>query len=171
MTTDLQSAKRPRTVAAGPYGHPFHPILVTIPIGAWVSSFVFDIASQTADEGGDFTRPATWLIGIGLVGAILAAVVGLHDLSLISRGTKAFATGVAHLTLNVVVVVVFAVSFALRQGADDGDVGAFPIVLSAVALLLLGASGWLGGKLAYHYGVRVADEATQAEGFAPRSPR
>ena len=33
----LQSrAKRPVTVLAGPYGHPFHPILVTVPIGAWV---------------------------------------------------------------------------------------------------------------------------------------
>jgi len=30
--------KRPRTVLAGPYGHPFHPILVTVPIGAWIAS-------------------------------------------------------------------------------------------------------------------------------------
>jgi len=30
----------------------------------------------------------------------------------------------------------------------------------------LGLSGYLGGKLAFRYGVRVADEATQAEGFA-----
>ncbi|MGW3205659.1 hypothetical protein [Streptomyces sp. NPDC001135] len=35
----------------------------------------------------------------------------------------------------------------------------------------LGFSGFLGGKLAYRYGVRVADEATQAEGFTTdRSP-
>jgi len=40
-----------------------------------------------------------------------------------------------------------------------------PIVLSVVALLALGVSGALGGKLAYHYGVRVAAEADQAEGF------
>ncbi len=32
--TASDRAKRPRTVLAGPYGHPFHPILVTIPIGA-----------------------------------------------------------------------------------------------------------------------------------------
>ena len=25
---------------AGPYGHPFHPILVTVPIGAWAASLV-----------------------------------------------------------------------------------------------------------------------------------
>jgi uncharacterized membrane protein len=30
----------------------------------------------------------------------------------------------------------------------------------------LAAAGWLGGQLAYRYGVRVADEDTQAEGYA-----
>ena len=38
-------------------------------------------------------------------------------------------------------------------------------------LLALGVSGWLGGKLAYHYGVRVADESVQAEGFETSSGR
>ncbi len=30
---------------------------------------------------------------------------------------------------------------------------------------MLGASGYLGGKLAFRYGVRVADETTQASGY------
>jgi uncharacterized membrane protein len=34
------------SVLAGPYGHPIHPILVTVPIGAWTASLVFDIASH-----------------------------------------------------------------------------------------------------------------------------
>ena len=29
----LHRAKQPTNPAAGPYGHPFHPILVTVPIG------------------------------------------------------------------------------------------------------------------------------------------
>ena len=41
-------AKRPITAAAGPYGHPIHPLLVTVPIGTWVSSFIFDIVSHGA---------------------------------------------------------------------------------------------------------------------------
>lgn len=39
------------------------------------------------------------------------------------------------------------------------------LALNAVSLAALGVSGYLGGKLAYRYGVRVADESTQAEGF------
>ena len=39
-------AKQPvSSMLAGPYGHPFHPILVTVPIGAWLCSLVFDIAA------------------------------------------------------------------------------------------------------------------------------
>ena len=37
---DVEAAKRPVTKLAGPYGHPFHPALVTVPIGAWVASLV-----------------------------------------------------------------------------------------------------------------------------------
>ena len=50
------------------------------------------------------------------------------------------------------------------MGEADATVPA--VVLSVVALVLLALSGWLGGKLAYRYGVRVADETTQEEGFA-----
>lgn len=69
------------------------------------------------------------------------------------------------MTLNLVAVVLFVINFAIRVGqdSDDANVGAF--ILSLIAVALLGLSGWLGGKLAYRYGVRVADEGTQAEGF------
>ena len=42
-----------------------------------------------------------------------------------------------------------------------------PLALNAAAFAVLGVSGWLGGKLSYRYGVRVADEVTQSEGFTP----
>lgn len=69
------------------------------------------------------------------------------------------------MTLNLTVVVLFVVDFAVRasQGSEKASTAGF--VLSLVALALLGVSGMLGGKLAYHYGVRVAGEQTQSEGF------
>ncbi len=122
QTGRLPQAKLPITVLAGPYGHPFHPVLVTVPIGAWVAGVVFDIvALVNSEDESVFAEGAYWLIGIGIVGAVLAAVFGLAS------------------------VVGF--------------------VISLIALSLLGVSGWLGGKLAYHYGVRVASEETQQEGF------
>lgn len=161
-----QQAKRPVTIAAGPHGHPFHPILVTIPIGAWTASLVFDVVSYLAEDPQVFATGAVWLVGIGIVGALVAAVVGLLDLVAIPRGTKAFRTGLIHMGLNLTVVVLFAAGFVLRVGPfDQAPVAVPPLVVSIVALALLGVSGWLGGKLTYTYGVRVVDQATQAEGY------
>lgn len=166
ITTRQQSAKQPRTILAGPYGHPFHPMLVTIPIGTWIASFVFDIAALVGAEKEVFAAGAYWLIAIGVIGALAAAVLGLLDLLAIPRGTRAFRTGLTHMALNLLVVALFVVNFAVRavNGYDRPQAGT--VVLSAVALVVLGASGWLGGKLAYHYGVRVAAEDVQREGFA-----
>jgi uncharacterized membrane protein len=168
MTTPARSdnAKRPRTPLAGPYGHPFHPILVTVPIGAWVASLVFDIASRVSDDDAEmFAEGAYWLIALGILGALAAAIFGLLDLLTIPRGTAAFRTGLTHMALNLAVVVIFLVNFLVRKSDGYESVKPLHLILTIVALALLGASGWLGGKLAYRYGVRVADESTQAEGF------
>lgn len=173
MTSDPQRGKQPVSAAlAGPYGHPFHPILVTVPIGAWVASFVFDLASQVVDEPDFLARGALWLIALGVLGALAAAAIGMLDLLAIPTGTPAFRTGLVHMSLNLTVVVAFAIGFLWRRAGagPHGAVGWGPLLLSAVSLLALTVSGYLGGKLAYHYGVRVADEATQATGFRRRPP-
>ncbi|MGW4090525.1 DUF2231 domain-containing protein [Nocardia sp. NPDC004750] len=167
MTVDPRQAKRPVSAAlAGPYGHPFHPILVTVPIGAWVASLVFDLASRVVDDPEFLVKGSLWLIAIGVLGALAAATIGFLDLLAIPTGTPAFRTGLLHLALNLLVTVAYAVGFVWRRGADTTRaVPAGPLALSVAALVALAMSGYLGGKLAYRYGVRVADEATQASGF------
>jgi uncharacterized membrane protein len=166
-----RNGKLPVTVLAGPYGHPFHPILVTVPIGAWTASLIFDIASRIVDNSGFLTQASEWLIGIGVLGALTAAVFGFLDLLAIPGGTRAFRTGLIHMSINLAVTVAYAINFAWRHAsyAGQGRVGVGQLVLSAVSIAALGASGYLGGKLAYRYGVRVADEHTQAEGFVTRT--
>jgi uncharacterized membrane protein len=163
----MQRAKQPRSPLAGAYGHPVHPILVTIPIGAWTSSIVLDIVAFTSDDPAGLALASAWLLGIGAVGAVLAAIWGAIDLSTLAAGTAARRTGITHAVLNVSALVVFLVDLAVRRSQGLDDVGTLPFVLSLVGIALVGASGFLGGRLAYHYGVRVADEATQAEGFRP----
>ncbi|HMC39882.1 MAG TPA: DUF2231 domain-containing protein [Acidimicrobiales bacterium] len=162
-------AKQPVIKAAGPYGHPFHPILVTIPIGAWVSSLVFDIASRVNSAGShSLVDAAYWLIGIGVVGALVSALFGLMDLLAIPRRTRALRIGLTHMGINLVIVALFVVDFFWRHSNDHYAMAKVPpgqLALSAVGIGLLLVSGWLGGMLAYRYGVRVVDEATQSEGF------
>jgi uncharacterized membrane protein len=165
-------AKQPASaVLAGPYGHPFHPILVTVPIGAWLCSVIFDVASHLAHPAATFATGAELLIGIGVLGALAAASVGFLDFLTIPAGTAVHRTAVTHMVLNLAVTVAFAANYAWRLGSDRSATGGGPLALSVVSLLALSLSGSLGGKLAYHYGVRVADEDTQLAGFASAPTR
>jgi uncharacterized membrane protein len=166
-TEGPQAAKQPvSALLAGPYGHPFHPILVTVPIGCWVAALVFDVGSRIVDTPGYLTRGALWLVAIGVIGALAAASVGVLDLLAIPTGTPAFRTGLTHMTLNLLVTAAYLGNFLWRRAADlNAPVGVGPLVLAAVSLVALAVSGYLGGKLAYRYGVRVAAESTQAEGY------
>jgi uncharacterized membrane protein len=160
----MRQAKRPVITLAGPYGHPLHPALVAVPIGAWVASLVFDLGSRFVDDGAFLVRGSRWLIALGVLGALVAAMAGLLDFFAIPGGTPAFRTAVVHLSLNLAVTAAYAVSFLLRDAAAP-RVGWGPLALSVVSLAALAVSGYLGGKLAYRYGVRVADESTQSEGY------
>ncbi|MCW2948267.1 MAG: hypothetical protein JWR24_4984 [Actinoallomurus sp.] len=167
MASPLHQAKQPVSLLAGTYGHPLHPILVTVPIGAWVTSLIFDVASRLVHQPGFLSQGSLWLIAIGVFGAFAAAAAGFLDLFAIPTGTRAFRTALVHMSLNLTVTVAYAIGFAWRLGGyhHPGMVGAAQLALSAVSLAVLAVSGFLGGKLAYRYGVRVADETTQAEGY------
>jgi uncharacterized membrane protein len=161
-------SKEPVTKAAGPYGHPLHPLLVTIPIGTWVASLILDIASKASDDPNPYVLASRWLIGIGIIGAVLAAIFGLMDLATIPRDTPAKRIAFTHMTINLFVTAAFIVSWFIRGdgGIDaDGSTSTELLILSVVALLVLSVSGWLGGMMTYRYGVRVAREADQVDGY------
>jgi uncharacterized membrane protein len=167
----LQSAhersKRPRSIIAGPYGHPFHAILVTIPIGAWIAAFVFDLVAIFGDDPAVYARGAALLTLIGVIGALLAGLVGFLDLSQLESGTRVRRLALIHMAFNLGAIVVFAISLAIRAG-DLDMVNGIAVTLSVIGLIAIGISGTLGGELAYRFGVRVADEATQGAGFTAR---
>ncbi len=75
--------------------------------------------------------------------------------------------GLIHMALNVTATTLYFGGFLLRQQRDRTGRGVPPslIGLSATAFALLATAGHLGGKLAYRYGVRVADEGDQRDGY------
>ena len=136
-------------------GHPIHPMLVTLPIGLWVASIVCDIIYAT-NHTVFWYDMAYWAMAFGLIGGAIAAVPGLIDFfTSVRRTERARATARMHLILNVLVMAAYAVNLALRGDYGSTGGGAFGLVvgLSVVSLVVLSASGWLGGKLIYHYGL------------------
>lgn len=169
MVSPLQQAKQPVSVLAGPYGHPLHPLLVAVPIGAWVTSLVFDVSSHLVGQPGFLAQGSLWLIAVGVIGAVAAASAGFLDLLAIPVGTRASRTAVLHMSLMLTVTCAFGAGFFWRLSSyrHPAPVGTAQIALSVLSLAVLTVAGYLGGKLAYRYGVRVAEETTQAEAYLP----
>ena len=77
------------------------------------------------------------------------------------------------MALNLTTTLLYALNVSERErrlasGAEP-PVSNRELGMSLLALALLSSSGWLGGMLSYHYGVRVADEATQTSGLHSRT--
>lgn len=169
----MAAAHRPSLAVSGPYGHPIHPLLVTVPIGAFVATLAFDVAS-IAIEGRAYGRPATWLAALGIVSALVASVFGFLDYRRLTKGTRAHSIATRHLVLMDIVILCFVGGFFIRRADPDQYLDGTPVaavVLSAVGVLVLCVGGWLGGKLSYSYGVRVADEQDQLAAHAIQAPR
>lgn len=161
----LRRAKRPANPIAGPYGHPVHAVIVTVPIGAWIAAVVFDIVAFAGGDPAAFTTGARWLYGIGVLGAVLAAVFGLLDFTRLTPGTHARRTATIHMVLNLTAIAVFTAAWLTHLGGDDPS--AVGLVLGLIGLAGIAVSGYLGGELVYRHGVRVADETDQAPAHEP----
>ena len=82
-------------------GHPLHPMVGPIPIVLFVGALVSDV-SFVVDGSAGWAEASRWLLGGGLVGALLAAVGGFIDFaanSAIRELRDAWLHLVANLTL------------------------------------------------------------------------
>jgi uncharacterized membrane protein len=151
------------SAVSGPEGHPLHPFLVPLPIGAFVSSLVFDILTWTRPgELPWLVDGAWWLMGVGLIGAGIAAVFGVVDLLQIPRGSRPWRIALAHSALNVGVALLFLIGYAWRAGdhTELDKTGSGQLALSCVAVGLLVVAVFLGQTLTYRFGMRVDRRAT-----------
>ncbi len=136
-------------------GHPIHPMLVPLPIGLFVFSFVCDLIFMYGGGNPTWKTVALYTMGGGIVGALLAAVFGLIDLLALSP-SKAKSIGIWHMVINLTVVAIFVVSLWLRIGAPPEY--RLPVLLSLIGVVLLAISGWLGGEMVFVHGVAAAPE-------------
>lgn len=130
-------------------GHPIHPMLVPFPIAFFIGALITDIISHWGDPI-FWPRMSVVLIGLGIIGALLAAIFGFIDYMTapLSEGAKKTAT--THLALNLIVVVIFIIAFFVRLGDATSTLG---YVLTVLGVIVLFFSGYLGGKLVFEGGV------------------
>jgi uncharacterized membrane protein len=140
------------------FGHAIHPMLIVFPLGLLTTAAIFDVVHLITGRPG-FAVASAYAIAAGVVGGLVAAVFGLVDWLAIPTGSRAKRVGAVHGGGNVVVVVLFAVSWLLRSRADGWQPDAGALVCSFAGVVLAGFTGWLGGELVERLGVGVDKEA------------
>jgi nitrite reductase/ring-hydroxylating ferredoxin subunit/uncharacterized membrane protein len=138
-------------------GHPLHPVLTDVPLGAWTAAVILD-AMEAFGERDDLGPASDLAVGVGLMGALGAAVTGVTDWSdTYGRGRK---IGLAHGLLNATATLLYGTSLLLRH-RDNRQAGiGFGMAGYAVAL----AAAYLGGQLVY--GEQIGVDHTAAQDLA-----
>ena len=139
------------------FGHAVHPMLIVFPLGLLAMAVIFDIFALALSQG-YWSEIGYWMIAAGVVTGLLAAPFGLIDWLAIPAGTRAKRIGAVHGLGNVVVVLLFAISWLLRSDAPASP-GVLALVLSFAAGAMALFTGWLGGELVDRLSVGVDDGA------------
>ena len=108
-------------------GHPIHPMLIVFPLGLLSASVVFDIIDRLRDSG-SWAQTASATMAAGVIGGLIAAPFGLLDWLKLPDGTRAKRIGLLHGSVNVVALVLFAISWLLRR--DDPTTAALVFALA-----------------------------------------
>lgn len=136
------------------FGHPVHPMLVVFPLGLLATAVVFDILYLLAGNPA-FPAASFYMIAAGIIGGLLAAIFGLIDWLALPSNTRAKSIGLWHGIGNVVIVLLFAVSWLLRRDNVSFVPDGLALVLSFVGVGLALITWWIGGELVYRLGVAV----------------
>lgn len=137
-------------------GHPVHPVLTDIPLGAWTLAVIFDLVYIFGQRSATARSGAELVIAVGIVAALGAAVTGYTDWGdTIDRERR---VGLSHGLLNLLATVLYVVSLVLRLTSPGQGLG---IILSWVGYALLITAAYLGGELVFNIGTGVNHHAWQ----------
>jgi nitrite reductase/ring-hydroxylating ferredoxin subunit/uncharacterized membrane protein len=137
--------RRVRNLLSGTkLGHPVHPMLTDLPIGAWSMSALLDTVGGTSAE-----PAADLLISTGILSAIPTAMTGLNDWSDTIGAERRL--GAAHAGANVAALGLYLASLIARRRGRRG--GGKALGLAGLGVLTVG--GYLGGHLSFAKAVNV----------------
>jgi nitrite reductase/ring-hydroxylating ferredoxin subunit/uncharacterized membrane protein len=135
-------------------GHPLHPVLTDIPIGSWTAAAVLDALEQVTGNRA-LGRGADAAIGLGIIGALGAAITGLTDWR--HTDGRARRLGLAHGLLNTGALALYTTSMILRQfQARRAGRG-----VAALGYVVANTAAYLGGHLVFGEQIGVDHTAAQ----------
>jgi nitrite reductase/ring-hydroxylating ferredoxin subunit/uncharacterized membrane protein len=147
LTDPLVGEQAPRSLkdllVGVPLGHPLHPAVVAVPIGAWTSTALLDLAGE--DRAADLT------VLLGVASGVFAAVTGAAQYVDATTEDEPRRIGALHILMNSASLTCYGVSSVLRatNRRDAGRIAA----MAGYGFVLAG--GMIGGELSYVLGIGV----------------
>ena len=131
--------------------HPIHPMLVPIPIACFVGALLTDLLywRTAAMQWANFSA---WLVTVGVLVGWLAAIAGLIDF-LGNRFIRAQPPAWPHFIGNAIALTIATVNMLVHSRDAWTSVVPAGLILSAVTVVLLLFTGWMGWSLVYGYRV------------------
>lgn len=148
--------------------HPIHPMLVVLPLGLFLGSWIFDLIGKATNN--ELLWAASYYCAIaGIVGGFCAAIPGLIDwIGVVPPRSSAKNRGLLHAGLNTLAVIAF-IAIAVHRSSSIAEPGAFELGLMTITIVVLGISGWLGGTLSYRNQIGVDHRYANAGQWKERS--
>jgi nitrite reductase/ring-hydroxylating ferredoxin subunit/uncharacterized membrane protein len=138
----LEHAEAAKTFLHGAWlGHPLHPVLTDIPVGAWTTALVLDATSGSHHD--TYGNAADTAIAVGLAGAVGSAVTGLADWS--ETDGRSRRLGLVHGLLNLTATSFYVASLVARRRHHQSAGRRY----SAIGYALMLAGAYLGGSLVF----------------------
>jgi nitrite reductase/ring-hydroxylating ferredoxin subunit len=129
-------------------GHPLHPVLTDVVVGAWTSSFILDLI-----PGKKHRKASDRLVDAGILAALPTAVAGLSDWTDTWGGARR--VGVVHASANVLALWLYATSSLNRKRGRR--LRGRMLSMSGFGVIL--GSAYLGGHLSFAKGIGVDQNA------------
>ncbi len=113
-----------------------------------MTSFLFDVLAWRRTDP-TFRRAAYWLVGLGLLGALVSITAGWIDLSGLERegiGAALRQRHRLHSQMAYAATLAYAINFGWRWRSQNEPAPRF-LVLSLIGAVLIAITGYLGGEL------------------------
>ncbi len=149
----------PSTVAIA--GHPLHPLSVIFPIAFLAGALGSDVGYWLTHDP-FWARASLWLVGAGLAGGVVAAIIGMSDFLRIERVRKRTA-GWAHMIINITLLVLTVVNLILRLNDPVKAILPWGLIISTIVGTLTSVSGWYGAELSYRHKIGVIGSGSKTE--------
>jgi nitrite reductase/ring-hydroxylating ferredoxin subunit/uncharacterized membrane protein len=143
-------------------GHPLHPMLTDLPIGAWTVGLALD-GLETATGRRELAAGADAANLLGVLGAVAAAVTGAAQWQYtIGRQRR---LGLSHALLNLTATGLYGASALLRANGKRGS----GKVTAVLGYAIMTVAAYIGGDLVYgeRLGVTHVPEQTLPSDFQP----